>query len=368
MALVFMDSFDHYATADVLEKWTTQLDPGNTGFDNSGIAAVGRHGSNGYRLSTSASGSQNTKSLNVTLGPADNTLVAGFAFRSVSAFALNQANANPNISAGAGGASAILLVRKASADQCWIRLDPAGTLTVFRGGTILGATTVALTVNTFVYIEVKILVAPSGGTVDIRFNGASVLSLTAQNTANSGVNGWNEFRFGCVGSTGGSQPLEWDYDDLYILDGSGSAPWNTFLGDCRVDARLATAPGNAAAWTPSTGANWQCVDDIPPNDDTDYVSATASGVTDTFVTQDAPVSGAVIYGVQHCLNMRKTDAGLCSVAPVVRHAGTDYVGGNLNPGITYACWRGVQPTNPGTGAQWTEAGFNAAEFGYKRTV
>jgi hypothetical protein len=34
--------------------------------------------------------------------------------------------------------------------------------------------------------------------------------------------------------------------------------------------------------------------------------------------------------------------------------------------MTYAPLTQVQPTNPGTAAQWIEADFNAAEFGYKR--
>ena len=46
-----------------------------------------------------------------------------------------------------------------------------------------------------------------------------------------------------------------DIDDLYICDGTGSAPHNTFLGDCRVDTLLPTADGTAQQWTPSTGTH-----------------------------------------------------------------------------------------------------------------
>ena len=138
--------------------------------------------------------------------------------------------------------------------------------------------------------------------------------------------------------------------------------------DVRVDARRPTAPGATTGWTPSAAPNWSCVDDSAPNDDTDYVEATAVGLTDTYAVQDAPVAGGTIYGVQVNLSTKKTDAGSCSLAPIVRHSGTDQVGSAFNPGTAYAFARAVYPTNPGTGAAWTESDFNAAEFGLQRTA
>ena len=70
--------------------------------------------------------------------------------------------------------------------------------------------------------------------------------------------------------------------------------------------------------------------------------------------------------MQHCLSLKKTDAGVCTVAPVIRHSGVDYPGAAITPGTSYAYGLAIAATNPGTSAAWTEAGFNAAEFGYKR--
>jgi len=110
------------------------------------------------------------------------------------------------------------------------------------------------------------------------------------------------------------------------------------------------------------------VDEIPPNDDTDFTTAASAGLTDTFVVQDAPVANAIIYGVQHCLNAKKSDAGVASIAPVIRPSGVDFVGADLAPGTAYSYLLQIAATNPATGAQWTEAQFNAAEFGVRRTV
>jgi hypothetical protein len=364
MALLFMDSFDHYVTADVTRKWTSYPTPG-TG-DVSGIAAVGRHSSNGWKMAaTAGGGSGATRPLHKTLAPGDNTIVVGVAVTPVTPLSQLFNTTEPNNN-GNAQAACLLLVRNANADQCWVRVNSNGTISVLRGTTVLGTSTAALSQGVATFIEILLTIHNTTGVVTIRFNGAVVLSLTAQNTRAGAANAWDEFRLGHIGASGFT--TEWDVDDLYVLDGSGAAPWNAFLGDCRVDARYPTGAGATTGWAPSAGANWQCVDDPAPNDDTDYTGASAAGVTDTFVVQDAPVAGAAIYGVQACLAAKKTDAGAASIARVVRHSGVDYVGANLNPGTTYAMLLSIAATNPGTSAAWTEAGFNAAEFGYKRTV
>lgn len=361
MALLFMDSFDAYATADLLEKWTASA-AGGTGSAVSIGASSGRRGSQGLRWVTGTGTSSATLGY-VTRGAAATgaTAIMGFAVSM----------------SGPTGAQGITLceVRDSVTAQVCLRLNPGGTLSVLRGtqvtGTVLGTSGVALATGTFAYVEWKVLIANAGGTVDVWINGASVLSLTGLDTQNTGAAQWNGVVLGHPGgvssaTTSTSQNV--DFDDVYVSDGSGSAPWNTVLGDCRVDVRMPTGAGATTQWTPSAGANWQCVDEIPPNDDTDYVAAATTGLTDTYVVQDAPVAGATIYGVQFNLNMKKTDAGVCTVAPVTRHAGVNYSGAALSPGTAYAYGLQVAATNPGTGVAWVEADFNAAEFGCTRTA
>lgn len=364
MALLFMDSFDHYVTADLLDKWTAS---GITSAGSSTITiapAAGRRASGGLRLGLSGMPNNGVIYAHKTVVATDPTCVSGFAY--------GHGYAGANVNNG----WAIAGIRDGAGPQISLCLNANNTLAVKRGdhqGTVLGNTAVALGAGIYTFVELKVLIHPSAGTVEVRFNGAAVLGpLTGLNTRATANSAWTTLVFGTQPALsfnvvgGGSGNM--DYDDVYLLDGAGAAPWNTFLGDCRVDARYPTAAGATTGWTPSTGANWSCVDETAPNDDTDYTAAAAAGLTDTFVVQDAPVAGAAIYGVQHCLNAKKTDAGAASIAAVIRHGGVDYVGANQNPGTTYAELLAIAATNPGTAAAWTEAGFNAAEFGYKRTV
>jgi hypothetical protein len=361
MALLFMDSFDHYATADLQAKWTANVL--GSQFVNS-ILASGRRGSGCFRIAPNGVQSSSTITyLNKTLAPVDpTTCIIGVAF------AISSATVPGTLGLP------VATVRDGSTTQLTLRLNNNLTLSVLRGspsGTLLGTTASAISAGSFAYLEWKVVIHPTAGTVDLRINGVSALSLTTQNTRNTANNSWNNITLGppdSVGSIWGTIAGTVDWDDLYVLDGSGSAPLNGFLGDVRVDARYPTAAGATTAWTPSTGANWAAVDDAAPNADTDYTASSTVGQTDTFTTQDAPVVGATIYGVQHCLNLKKMDAGVCAVAPVVRHSGVDYPGADLVPSTAYVYGLQIAAVNPGTGVAWTEAGFNAAEFGYKKTA
>ena len=341
MALLWLDSFDHYATADLVEKYAAAF-----GSSLAILPTGGRRTSGALQLLSGT--------VVPTITPTGAVAIVGVAY--------NQAQGH-----FANGAWNGIEVWSGATVQLRLTLNTSGRLEVYRGASValLGTASLALTASTFQFIELKATIDPSAGAVVVRVGEAEVLNLTGVNTAQTGVAGWSAVAINSL-QPGLSNNL---FDDLYILDGSGPAPLNTLLGDCRVDARLPTAEGASSAWTPLSGTdNALMVDDPTPDDDTTYNSTATINATDTHVVQDAPVVGATLYGVQVSLSAKKTAAGTCSVAPVVRHSGTDYDGTPGNPTTSYAYLVTPYGTNPGTGAAWTEAGFNAAEFGYKRTA
>lgn len=341
MALLWLDSFDHYATADIGEKYATI----------SGVGAESISAGNGRRSSAcldlfSFTGSVTTP----TFAPGNATAIVGVALKT---------NYLDN--------GDIFQIRSGATAQVQLALS-SGFVRVLRGAglAVLGtAVTGALTTGTFYFIELKAVIHPSAGSIVVRVNGAVVLTLSGINTAQTGVASWDNF-YTRNAYAGG---ITYQFDDLYILDGSGAAPLNDLIGDCRVDARYPTAEGASSAWTPLSGTdNALMVDETAPDDDTTYNATATVGATDTHVTQDAPVVGGTLYGVQVCLSQKKSAAGTCSIAPVIRHSGTDYPGTATDPTTSYLYACTPYGTNPGTSAAWTEAGFNAAEFGYKRTA
>ena len=109
------------------------------------------------------------------------------------------------------------------------------------------------------------------------------------------------------------------------------------------------------------------VDETTPNT-SDY--NTATGVEkDTYVMPNVPVSGAQLLGYQHCMYLEKTDAGVCTVSPVMRSGGVDYVGTAIAPSSgSYAYFLTPYSVDPGTNLVPTEADWNAGEAGAKRAT
>lgn len=372
MAMLLLESWNHLANADKATKWTQYVTTQTNASSLIDIAAVGPRSNNGLRL-RNATFDTSSGSLNIVPNmpvPSGATIVLGFRFRSVSAFNIIPQGTNPDTYGPGQNGNCLFAIRKTSTTQIWGRINTNGTISIYRGTTLLGTTSSALTQNVYQYIEVKIVLNGTTGTVEVRFDGLSspVLSLTGQNTQNAGVSTWDELRLGPVANFLATS-VEWNYADLYLADGSGSDGWTDFMGDMRIDPRYATADGTYTALTPSTGvSHYALVDEASANGATDYNTAAAAGDKDSYVIQDAPVVGANILGVQVVAQASKTDAGAAGHKALTRISGADYTGTELGVPSTYAFLRQCWGKSPATSAAWTESEFNAAEFGVQKST
>lgn len=351
MSLLFIDGWDHYATADITKKWNTIL----TGDQAPSISAsAARTGTQGFRSGV-VSNAQEAQRVTVTVAPATPASgVMGFAFRP-------SGNGNSN--------SRVMSVIDAGTEQFNVQGNSDGTLSVERSSTTLGTTSAAVPLNQWTFIEVKWTINDTTGSVQIRFNGDTVLSLSNVDTKNTSNATWGTVSIGGAAVSLGAPATTWDYDDLYLCDLGGSTN-NDFLGDVRVDAHYPNANGNSSNWTRSTGSDqYATIDELLQNGDSDYNSTGAISTTDTLNFPNLINAGSAIHAVQVCCCGRKEDAGGGSLAAIVRHSGTDYEHGTPQGlATTYTIHRFLYPTNPGTSAAWTESGFNNAEFGYRKTA
>lgn len=369
MAILFMDSFDHYATADLLEKWT-QICTQITGTPvQPAIGAYGRNSTQGLRLSVTPNQGYTGLPVAVTLAPSGATFIFGAAVK-YSAFATMPVAANPAIAYGQGGGGSNWLVclRDTNTTQVWFRVNQNGTISCLLGDgascTVLGTSSTSLQAGVFHYVEIKVLIHGSAGTVTIRQDGKVGLNLSGQVTQFSGAAQWNDVRVGYLATS--STPVTLDIEDCAIMDGSGSVN-NDFLGDVTISALYPSGAGTTSGWTPSAGSNYACVDEALVNDDTDYVATTTINAKDTYAMQDT-ASGADIRAVQIVSAQRKGTEGPGRMKHVVRSGGTDYDQAEQGLGGTsYAFLRSILETDPATAAAWSESGWNAVEVGVKKT-
>jgi hypothetical protein len=348
MALLFIDGFDHYATADITRKWTdcnfsTDLD----------IVTGGRNGGNRLRL---CAANQYTAPyvFKTALPASGSTVILGSAVN----FNTQRADEVWLYKIYLGSTILFTLAWEAT----------TGRIKVFRGNEayLFGTTTFACSPNTWYYIEFKAVIHSSTGTYELRINGDNVLSGSG-NTQVAATATWDGISLWWDG--GASQSTKCYFDDLYVCDGSGSV-LNDFLGDCRVDTHFATADGTTHTFTPLSGTHTENVDDTAPDGDTTYNGSTAADDKDTFVTEDFKnTATAEIKAVQINMMAAKSSPGSSRVCSVVRHSGTDNDGTSLAVGAeSYVDYMQVLEQNPNGGSptDWTPTDFNAAEFGYKR--
>jgi hypothetical protein len=336
MALVFCDGFDHYTTSLFTTKWDAR--------GGSGDLTIGtsyRRGSTGQGLWWRYnSGEPNfRKDL-----PSNATYTFGLALQPV---------------ASIGADDPLISLRESGTTHISLQYDSSNHLKVVMGAsTVLGTGSTVLQVSTWYYVELKVTINDSTGSFELRINGQTETSGSGVDTRNGGTGVIDNIYFTTAQFS--SQYM----DDFYVCDGSGSVN-NSFLGDIKIETLYPSGAGTTTQFTPSTGSNYQNVDETTPNDDTDYNYTSTTGNKDTYAYADLATTAGIVYGVQQLIYARKDDAGTRTIAPVARSGGTDYDGSTVSLLDTYTYFRSVRDVNPNTSSGWTISEVNGAEFGVK---
>lgn len=232
------------------------------------------------------------------------------------------------------------------------------------GGTIAAQTGPGVvTTNRWYGLEAEVVVGGSGaGSCSIWLNGTEILTATGIDTSGSSGSTCSAVALGDINDNGlnGMQA-----DDFRIWDNTGStqnAPLGASLEDSRLITKLPSAAGAYTQFTPNgASANWQCVDDNPPDGDTSYVSGSTAGLQDAY---DMPTAGftAAPAAVTAVAMARKDDGATREIAIGVDSGGHVAVGATATLGSTYGFVQSCIPDDPNTSAAWTAAAADGAEF------
>jgi hypothetical protein len=214
--------------------------------------------------------------------------------------------------------------------------------------------------NAWYGLVIKVVILPSGGSVALYVNGspAPVISATGLVTRASANSSANQVMLAAPNIGGGCK-----YDDVVILNGSG-----TFLNDIpqteiRLIQKLASANGNYANWSPNgLAANWQNVSQKPPNT-ADYNANNNNGTKDSFVCPQAGLT-ATPYAVGVRSSLWKDDGATHTPSNMIRSGGQDAVGAALPAlGSSPLIYDQVFENDPATGAHWLGPAADAAQPG-----
>ena len=326
MAMLFTDGFE---AGDAALKWS---------------AVVGGSSSTDTRFSVGRSWSLSTTgdAVTFTFGQKSQIFI-GFAFK-----------------CSAAGTGRFIDIKGDSGATTHLSLAFPTTTTIdlVRGtSTVIASATLSQPLTWGTYLEVSASIADAGGTCVVRANGTTLINFTGD-TKNAGTGSWVD-TVTIIKATGFTPGL-W-IDDLYFCDSIGSAPNNTFLGDIRIYTLTPDGAGTTTQMTPSSGANYTTVDELPYSA-TDYVRG-SSGQSDLYTTSNLPAGVGTIFGVQANAIVKKTDAGALSGRTVIKSGSTTTNGTSINLGTSDVTITNVQGLNPDTSMAWTAGDVNSLEIG-----
>jgi hypothetical protein len=252
--------------------------------------------------------------------------------------------------------------------QVSIVVTNAGAIAAYRAwstpySTLLGTSNPSILQGNLYYgIECFFTISTTVGVVQVWVNGVEVLSLSGLNTQQS-----NPYATAVQICDGGNTGCY--VDDFRIWDNTGSYE-NAALGtDSRIVTKLPNGAGATTQWTPNgASANWQCVDDNPPDGDSTYVSSSTVNNVDEYTAPSAGFTAAPKMVLAR-IYARKDDSATRSVEFGVVSSGSSLSGNNATMGSGYAFYDAdCSAEDPHTLAAWTAAGADAAGFWKQETA
>nr|WP_295378346.1 hypothetical protein [Pseudoxanthomonas sp.] len=255
--------------------------------------------------------------------------------------------------------------------QVTIICDTTGTISAYRGTTttLLGTSaSAAIVAGAYQHVEAKVVFDNVAGSVEVRVNGVTVLSLTGVDTVATASVECSQI---CVMNTRSASTTNitgWFFDDVFAWDTSGTEN-NDFLGDRRVRTLFPDGNTASAGWTAVGAATgYECIDEAVPDEETTYIEA-AGGTTPTseFTLTDLPSVGA-IAAVEVVTRSRKTNAGVANLQTSMVSGASVDVGADRPLTEVYTYRSDVSELDPATGVPWTQAAVNAAKLRIARTA
>lgn len=345
MTLLFMDSFDHYAAADLNKKWSTM--------GGAGISMVAGRNGNALQL-TGVSGAFALKGVGQRA-----TLVCGFAFAITSL-----------------GNDVIVTFYDAGFAEVHICVTAAGAISIScatnnTGGNTVVATsaTTPITANVWYYVEAKCTLDDVNGYVEVLVDGVSVVDFTGD-THRQTAGLYTQLAGICLHtlilSFQDNRTLK--YDDLYILDTLGTVN-NDFIGDCRIACLLPDGEGTTQEWTPlGGGAHYTEVDEASMDSDTTYEELSAATGKTLYAFQSLSGVVGAVAAVQTVAATRKLSTGGALYNHIIRSQAVDSPGDDKSfaYGAIYNFTTQMWEVDPSDSNDWTEARVNALEAGVDR--
>lgn len=210
------------------------------------------------------------------------------------------------------------------------------------------------------YLEAKIYIHDSAGTVDLWINDMAAGSYTGKDTRHSGAGSYtcNGIVIGTYFYYGVNWPANWRITDIYVDTATRHGPVAVWY-------QPADSAGSSAGFTPLAGSNYQNVDDLGSDADTTYNYSTTTTNKDQIAHSDSLASAPLALQPLSMARAEGPGTGAIKVG-VLSGATEDLDTAKGLPEGSYTGVRGlIYETDPNTASAWTQTNANNAETVYQ---
>ena len=241
-----------------------------------------------------------------------------------------------------------------------VYVNTTGRIVIDGGGADVVSTAPALVANAWQHVEA--VMDTASGSLSVRVEGVDVVSYTGRVLGGPIAQVAARTLFDV--SEDGVQYLK----DFVIWDGSGSYN-NDWMGSIQVRELIPNAD-NSFNWLASTGTTgFDLIDDAPPNDDVDYISAiNPPPAASSFDLSNLPVDVTSVRGLYAIVRSRKTDGGDGNLQVGLISGASTVLGADRPITTSYTYWTDVFEVDPNTAAPWSPSAVNSVKLRLNRTL
>lgn len=256
-----------------------------------------------------------------------------------------------------------------------IAVTSTGVIQAWRGtqtfstGTLLGSSSGPVVVaNAWQHIEAKVLISDTVGTVEVRVNGVTVLTLTNQDTGNSAD--LTVAQIVLAASSRGdlaTQDVTAHFKDFVIWDSTG-AQNNDFLGSVIVTSLIPDGD-DTNTWARSSGSvSNTLINESDPND-TDYISdAFPAAAKQVNTLSDLPSNVTSVKALMPLTRAANSDGGTGNIKTGLVSGATSGLGADKSLTSAFSYYFDIFELDPDTATAWTPSTANAAKISFTRTA
>lgn len=358
MSLLWFDGFETYTDRnEMLEGAYTSVGAGT--FDQTNIVTNNvRHGSRAYQCGYNSG--DGAPSFRKALGASYDVVGVG------GAYFFNQLSSR--------GLMYIPMDFRSSTNtiQFSIFVDPMGRVVARRTASdaAVATTTQVIFPRRWHHIEARCKCHLTAGEIEVRVDGETVILETNINTRDDTVTAGIAFVAAnrrAEGSNFGTFKDFFVVDDFFIWNDQGS-DHTTFIGDRGVHTLAPTADTSVAEFDEivGTGAGYEAINDVLPDDDVTYIVADAlAGSVETaseFDFADLPATVQVVEGLATIARMRDSGGGGCDMQLSLMSDASEAAGSIHALTSSWAFYTSLMSEDPATSDPWEPSAVNAAQL------